>query len=130
MDRLIYHREDVRAVIVAAFESGRQQAHEGANREYTRGYLCALRVVACGFGFQVAEPTDTMSTGDGNAEDATVTVDGVRFTPAQVREITAYASGHDEKLSRLRQAALDAQQWAAANGCLPPGGNCGFGRVR
>ena len=61
MDRLIYHREDVRAVIVAAFESGRQQAHEGANHEYTRGYLCALRLVACGFGFQVAEPADTVT---------------------------------------------------------------------
>ena len=60
MDRLIFHREDVQAVLVAAFESGRQQAHEGANREYTRGYLCALRLVACGFGFQVAEPADTV----------------------------------------------------------------------
>ena len=55
MDRLIYHREDVRAVIVAAFESGRQQAHEGAGYEYTRGYAAALRVVALGFGFQVAD---------------------------------------------------------------------------
>ena len=59
--RLRWDIDDVQAVLVAAFESGRQQAHEGANHEYTRGYLAALRVVACGFGFQVAEPADTVT---------------------------------------------------------------------
>ena len=54
--RLRWDIDDVQAVLVAAFESGRQQAHEGANHEYARGYLAALRVVCCGFGFQVAEP--------------------------------------------------------------------------
>lgn len=64
MDRLIFHRDDVRSVIMAAFEAGRQQAHEGANYEYTRGYLAALRLVACGFGFQVAEPaSDVLRVG-------------------------------------------------------------------
>jgi len=60
VDRLIYHRDDVRAVLAVAFELGRQQVHEGANYEYARGYLAALRVVALGFGFQVAEPADTV----------------------------------------------------------------------
>ena len=57
MDRLIFARDDVRAVIMAALETGRLLAGQGdASSEFVGGYLSALRLVAVGFGFQVPQP--------------------------------------------------------------------------
>ena len=53
--RLRWDIDDARAVLMAASEAARQQAYQGASADYLAGYLCALRLVACGFGFQVAD---------------------------------------------------------------------------
>jgi len=55
-NRLVFWRSDIQAVIMAALETGRLLAGRGdASSEYVGGYLAALRLVAVGFGFQVAQ---------------------------------------------------------------------------
>lgn len=58
VQRALYHRDDVRSILMTAEEAGHALANEQAGGEFVRGYATALRLIAVAFGFArpVVEP--------------------------------------------------------------------------